>query len=330
MRTPVKINDNLLLTFTIDEFGYQEVLEDFQNARRISILTYSLPSKSSYDPISKVHNLKPDAGRRIEIIANIPDKDDKTARRAYFRMLDPRTFQPKVDTYFNFANHSKIVMTENVGYVGSANFTYGTTMRFECGLLIRDVKVLEDIYRDIFSMLRDNSVLFVGTHAAEAAALLARAAHLAGSLGERLREGYDREIETDIRELCEDAEHLAGAGALQKGVREALRVIDLTPISVIRGLIEDRALRDWRDGDELSEAQSNLDDLLQGSIGDDTDRLARIAGEQAAEHIDQLQDAAAPSLAALRQQLQLLGDGLAKSLKAIPKELTEPKTNTSL
>ncbi|MDE5055223.1 phospholipase D-like domain-containing protein [Niallia taxi] len=44
-------------------------------------------------------------------------------------------------------NHSKIFITDNFAYIGSANFSFGSNNNYECGVIFNDLKVISEIRR---------------------------------------------------------------------------------------------------------------------------------------------------------------------------------------
>lgn len=149
-----------------DELTYAEVIEDFPNAKRIYILTYNI-SKDKTALLKAVGNSQNDT--EICIVSNIPNRwenyfGDNYARVAkknislYKRKLDPQNISEKAETYFCFANHAKIIMTDNIVYVGSSNFSEESANNFETGFISRDsgfIGYLEDV---IFPWIIENSV----------------------------------------------------------------------------------------------------------------------------------------------------------------------------
>ena len=66
--------------------------------------------------------------------------------------LKPEDIGGKVSVFFNFDNHGKIIMTNNVAYIGSSNFSEESKKNIEFGFIARDVgfiRFLQDILTDI-------------------------------------------------------------------------------------------------------------------------------------------------------------------------------------
>ncbi|MCC0684328.1 phospholipase D-like domain-containing protein [Clostridioides sp. ZZV14-6345] len=131
MRNEIKINDDVKLIMTNDEFRYSEVLDTLEKATFVRIVTYNISAESK-QLIEKIENFKED--KDVVIITNIPARFKKytssyAKNRAkktianYIDKLNPEKYDANMRTFFNFGNHSKIIMTDAVAYIGSANFS---------------------------------------------------------------------------------------------------------------------------------------------------------------------------------------------------------------
>lgn len=144
MITIANINGELVLSK--DENGYAEVLEDFQDASSITIVTYNISSYKD-DLLSNLHQLSSD--KEVMVITKVPSRweyyrNDYKKEEAlkqmeqYCSRLDPGNFSCHLSTFFNQKNHAKIIMTENIAYIGSQNFSDESRNNFESGIIIRD------------------------------------------------------------------------------------------------------------------------------------------------------------------------------------------------
>lgn len=148
-----------------DELSYQEVLDDFENAKSVNILTYNITKKSTAELIKSLKKLNRTC--EVNIITNIPGRFDKyfgeseeirnkkrgEARKIiskYKTILDPEKYQSKFNTYFNFKNHGKIVMTDNIVYVGSANFSSESKNNIETGFISKDLEFINYLKKEFF------------------------------------------------------------------------------------------------------------------------------------------------------------------------------------
>lgn len=92
---------------------------------------------------------KCDEDTEICIVSNIPGRWEKyfgewyknKARKnisLYKSRLSPEKIAEKAEVYFCFSNHAKIVMTNNIAYIGSSNFSEESADNFESGFISKD------------------------------------------------------------------------------------------------------------------------------------------------------------------------------------------------
>ena len=138
---------------TKDELGYDEVLEDFSKSEFIYIVTYNISAR-----IETLLNKLKDAPKdsEIKVFTNIPSRFNEyffewASKKAnklintYIVKLDPEKFNENFKTYFTFNNHSKIIMTNNIAYIGSANYSSESANNFEAGVILKDKLALLQI-----------------------------------------------------------------------------------------------------------------------------------------------------------------------------------------
>lgn len=155
-----------------NKLNYKDVLDDFKNAKRIRILTYNI-SKNNYSNIliDALKNVAEDVD--VQIITNIPSRfsnyrnskrgeDAKKGYRenyfTYLEKLNPENFRSNPFVGFNFANHAKIIGTDSIVYVGSANFSDESKNNIESGTIIRDKDFILKLYDELFPIIADESV----------------------------------------------------------------------------------------------------------------------------------------------------------------------------
>lgn len=151
--------------YSKNELGYQEVLDDFKNAEEILIVTYNISEKQLL-LIKKLADAPSET--KISIFTNIPSRWDiyykDTYRNAarkkidiYLTKLKPDSIGEKVSVFFNFDNHGKIVMTNNVVYVGSANYSEESKNNSEFGIISRDPDYITFLKEEITKELEKAS-----------------------------------------------------------------------------------------------------------------------------------------------------------------------------
>ncbi|NOU84130.1 hypothetical protein GC101_35360 [Paenibacillus sp. LMG 31459] len=157
---------------TKGEFGYQDVLDDFQYAKQIRIATFNISFSEKDDPLFEgLQKLNEDVD--IKFVSNIPArmsfyasspkgksfKERASANiNAYLKKLNPADFDAVILPYFNFNNHSKIIGTENIIYIGSENYSVESSQNYESGVLVSDKEFIVKLYELFFEKLIDESV----------------------------------------------------------------------------------------------------------------------------------------------------------------------------
>ena len=153
------------------EYCYREVLDDFTNAEYINILTFNISEKNTSNMLLK--RLQ-EAGQReisITLVSNIPNRwpedwGDSYKRKAkatiktYINKLNPNKFGEDVKIFFEFKNHGKIVMTNNVIYWGSSNYSDESKMNYECGTISRDLQFIKFVHEKVFPTIISGSVSY--------------------------------------------------------------------------------------------------------------------------------------------------------------------------
>lgn len=158
--------NNVKFVFSQSECGYQEVIDDFENSDYVLVVTFNISENGDY-LISKLKNVRPNT--EVKIFSNIPQRFKqyyhenarnlaKRKIRIYIDKLNPERFNVNTDTSFSFSNHSKIILTNNKVYVGSANFSDESRNNIESGFISDDVEFIEFIKKDIVGYMEGNSV----------------------------------------------------------------------------------------------------------------------------------------------------------------------------
>lgn len=152
-----------------NELCFSKVLDTFEGANYIKILTYNI-SASSDVLLNRIREVG-EKGVPITIITNIPnrwsfyynDNNVNSARKSialYERKLDPKQIGPFAQIFFKFNNHGKIIMTDTAVYWGSANYSDESKKNYECGTISTDKKFIQFLEKEVFSALIDNSTSY--------------------------------------------------------------------------------------------------------------------------------------------------------------------------
>lgn len=154
------------------ELNYHEVLNDFPNAKIIRILTYNISKNQKYDALLDALK-KTDAD--VQLITNVPSRMEKyfnsnaginmrnTARnniKTYISKLNPDNFPGQFTPFFSVNNHAKIIGTENIVYIGSANFSNESSDNIETGVLIEDQEFIQNLYSQFFDQIKEGALSY--------------------------------------------------------------------------------------------------------------------------------------------------------------------------
>ncbi|NLZ49745.1 MAG: phosphatidylserine/phosphatidylglycerophosphate/cardiolipin synthase family protein [Clostridiales bacterium] len=154
------------------DLNYREVLNNFPAAKTIRIITYNISKSVQYDKLLDALRVT-DAD--VQIITNVPSRMDtyyrtpkgeqmRSAARdnihIYLSKLNPDRFPKQFRPYFNVNNHAKLIGTENIVYIGSANYSNESANNIESGVLIEDKEFIQRLYLEFFDVVRDNSLSY--------------------------------------------------------------------------------------------------------------------------------------------------------------------------
>ena len=159
-----------------EENGYQSVIDQFQQANYINIVTFNI---NTYEPKTELIKelRKVDSSIPITLVLNIPARredyinkrtgqidqaavnDAKNKIKYTLNVLERSKFGD-LNVYFNFDNHSKLIMTDTVAYIGSQNFSDASKDNFELGFLVDDPREVTKINYMIFKEIKDSSILY--------------------------------------------------------------------------------------------------------------------------------------------------------------------------
>lgn len=160
--------NNGLAVFGKGEFTYQKVLDDFSSASFIGVMTFNISPRTDSSLLNALKRACLN-GADATIITNIPKRFPsyygvKYAAAAkdmidlYKHQLDPAHYGMRLNPYFTFKNHAKIIMTENIAYWGSSNFSDESKENFECGTISTDKELISFLRETLFPEVTGKSV----------------------------------------------------------------------------------------------------------------------------------------------------------------------------
>lgn len=150
-------------------YGFQEVLDDFSNAECIYIMTYNISEHKEdelLDLLIKYGTFKP-----VSLVTNIPNRfeeyfstykqnEAKKQIKLYKEKLDYHIIGENFNASFDFNNHMKIVMTNNVAYIGSQNFSQESKNNKECGVIIRDKNEINNLINWLNTYISEKTIRY--------------------------------------------------------------------------------------------------------------------------------------------------------------------------
>lgn len=157
---------NTKFVYSKNELGYQEVLDNFEKASEITIITYNISEKKNalVDALRKVgeHCI-------INVITNIPSRWEtyygdtfrNKARKKinlYLSKLSSDSLGINSKVFFDFSNHGKIVMTDCIVYVGSANYSEESANNTEFGFISRDKDFIDYINSEVLPDVQASAI----------------------------------------------------------------------------------------------------------------------------------------------------------------------------
>ena len=157
--------DNIVATFvgTRGTDGFNEVIKDFEKAQEVRILTYSKigNDKGWNRKLKIIKQLHPE--KKLRIIVAMPGlRNVKGNINLYIEndiiehlediknQITAKYSSEDLEIYVCFKNHAKLVGTENILYVGSANYNDYSFRNYEAGMIIKDKNVIREIYDNFF------------------------------------------------------------------------------------------------------------------------------------------------------------------------------------
>lgn len=155
-----------------DGLNYNEVLDDFPSAKTIRIITYNISKRKYNDGLLEM--LK-ESEADVQIISNIPSRmpeyfhtkagefmrsKAKENIQVYISKLNPDKYSGGLSTFFNIHNHAKLIGTENIVYIGSANYSNESADNIEAGVIIKDKEFIKKLYEDFFEDVKSESLSY--------------------------------------------------------------------------------------------------------------------------------------------------------------------------
>ena len=285
-----------------DSLNYQAVLDDFKNAKQIRVLTYNISKKNYSNVLIDALKSVPETAD-VQIITNIPsryknyynsyagNKARETYQqtlRSYLDILNPENFQSIPYVGFIFSNHAKIIGTDNIVYIGSANYSDESKDNIESGTLVRDKLFIQKLYSEVFPEIMNESTPYFEDDFNVLRLFIVSMENKFWTWSCKFQEGLIcKNPDTQIRSIAntilfdgEDVEELAG---------------DLDELIRLRALIENTYTETEDEYNDLvDEIQARLDDIslawMSDFVGTDSDFYNVITYDEEGKTYEYLQE----------------------------------------
>ncbi|MDO6657390.1 hypothetical protein [Anaerobacillus sp. 1_MG-2023] len=154
------IASNIVLTK--GNYGFKTIIEDFENADYINIVTYNITTYGVSELLSHIKDIPINVP--VTIVLNIPKKsfgssDAPQQISWYLKTLERKKFND-LNIFFNFSNHAKLVMTNNKAYIGSQNFSDASSDKIELGIIVESTVDVSRINQNIFETIKSSSIRY--------------------------------------------------------------------------------------------------------------------------------------------------------------------------
>lgn len=160
-----------------ETYQFQEVLEDMKDAQIVRIITYNAQFEKNNNLYNYLTSI--DENADVKIILGVPkftykkEYDDNDIIKSINKFYE-NGYNGKIKLAFAPYNHSKIMGTENVLYIGSQNFSWGSRNNYEAGIILYDSSDIRNIYDRMFDEIWDRSIEYIDGDTMDFIRLLSR------------------------------------------------------------------------------------------------------------------------------------------------------------
>lgn len=311
---------------TRDECAFQPVLDSFQRAENIWIVTYNV-TKGSHQLFEAIRK----TNARTTLISNIPGRSERYYGRKvdgwrasarsqitdYLSLLDPNSFSGNVETWFCFRNHAKIIMTDHVAFVGSANFSSASSNNWEAGVIVRDSTTIAQLVT-LVEEIKNDSIRFLGNISIDFMRPLAVLKQCKDTIDSKMSEESFDDLGFGLHELrlavgegdelwaeCEEV-----GGPLTS-------IIDMDLLERLEAILESAdALREYA---EFDPDKFDVEDFPSDAYGDRLETYMQSALESNSERLEELESEAIEDLELVKHSLRTLCEQVEQVVSVINK-----------
>ncbi|MCM3131215.1 phospholipase D-like domain-containing protein [Paenibacillus polysaccharolyticus] len=336
------------------ESNYQEVLNDFDSADYIFVTTYNI----SQNRKALLSSLKGAAAHaEVRIVTNIPNRyetyyGDNVRKKAsesinnYTKKLNSNDNEESIGAFFNFQNHSKVILTNNIAYIGSANFSEESNNNRETGFIIRDRSLIQVVIDNLVPIILDESIRYYGNSFEEKKLVLSLLASRLESASIKIEEesytyvGRFEEVKTynhwdpQLRQ-----ESLEGLLELLEEIEDEIyRINELYETDEFADLIDSDSIEQIKilcsEDDNISELASFNENHYASDLiaewnvhNDDMDEAAQRASDQTFERKQELAEAAQQDIESLFLNIQRIQNSFELIIRKLEELEDEQETN---
>ena len=262
--------DESWIVYGKGELIYKDVIDDFAKTTFIGIITYNISNCLDNRLLKELKDACQN-GTDAVIITNIPKRfktyygeqyavSAKKMIDSYMQQLNPQHFAMRLNPYFSFENHAKIIVTDNIVYWGSGNFSDESSGNFECGTISKNKNLIQYVKDEVFPNMKQESVPYYRYNFAEGIANLEILIMVCRNAKEELfgaafKVWSDYETHFEERLIYRTNDSGINGEFLQKFINKFSRFDEA--LNVIKSIIND-----YIDFDELPEPVEKLEKIL--------------------------------------------------------------------
>ncbi|WP_406944528.1 phospholipase D-like domain-containing protein [Halobacillus sp. SY10] len=145
-------NFKIVLTEEIGEHTYEEVLQSFSRAKKIYISSFGVTIDTRYgnkllNTLINLNNVNV-----VKVLTNLRSEEEFES----FKELLNNNVPSYLKFYFNTTIHSKIIVTDEIAYIGSENYTEysGKGANMEAGIITKDKSAISYLMSSLDSLLK--------------------------------------------------------------------------------------------------------------------------------------------------------------------------------
>ncbi|PGO26411.1 hypothetical protein CN984_17750 [Bacillus cereus] len=172
IKFPLVSDESIYLVLTKGSYNFEEILKEIENAKEfILISTYNLTPGDILDKDKdELLDLFQNSEAKDKIlISHIPgwmkgyngkfEDKKKDAHKIIDTYKNLFSETRNILHYIMINNHSKIILTENIGYVGSANYSMRSQNNLEMGVIFTDKTKIKELHHILNTMFTKEGTL---------------------------------------------------------------------------------------------------------------------------------------------------------------------------